>query len=159
MAWPNEQLTQEPIPDYLKDTASRLANLGYEVNFRKLAPNHNKGRKSSREILSADRTDFMLVRVTMWWSVERGPQIRMEGSFRDVERDQVKLFEIEEVKDFWIFAEGEGQCPCADPGMSESTAIRIVNRQAEQGLKVRKQPCPIWRTVFHVSPVEPEAGH
>lgn len=141
------------IPEHLRTEAFHLFDLGYEVNYRTVRPNPKKSRTVPREVLDAQNENFTQLRLTVAWTLTRGPLLTLEGSIRDAEGEQLKLIPLDDMDAFWAFAESEGGCPCGSGLLTERSARSIVNRarRRRHGNNVDMYRCSTWTEFFHVT--------
>lgn len=154
------------VPKHLRSQALRLHDLGYEVNYRTVHSNPKKSHKARREVIDARNKSFTQLRLTVVWAAVKGPLLVLEGSVRDATGAQLNLFEIDNVDDFWEFAESGGKCPCGQVALSERSAKATLITFPHQktpgegsvGKEGRMYPCSRWRSVFHVAGIWVEPG-
>lgn len=139
------------IPEHLRAAALRLFDLDYEVNYRTVQPNPKKSRTVPREVLDAQNESFTQLRLTVAWTLTRGPLLTLKGSVRDAEGEQLKLIALDGMDAFWSFAESEGMCPCEGRVLTERSARSIVNRARRHGSSVGMYRCSGWTEFFHVT--------
>jgi hypothetical protein len=139
------------VPEHLQAEAFRLFDLGYEVNYRTVRPNPKKSRTVPREVLDAQNENFTQLRLTVAWTLTRGPLLTLEGSVRDAEGEQLKLITLDGMEAFWAFAESEGLCPCGGRVLTERSARSIVGRARRHGDDVDMYRCSGWTEFFHVT--------
>lgn len=149
---------QERVPEHLRGAAHRLFDLGYEVNYRRQQPNRRR-RKVPREVIDAENDDFTQLRIMIKWLSPQEPLLLLKGSVRDDEGEQLRLFDLNDMGEFWSFAESNGLCPCGKRLLTKRSARAIVGRArrtyassgADRRDKVGMYPCSRWRDFFHVT--------
>lgn len=134
---------QTYVPEHFRDTALRLFDLGYEVNFRKQYPNPKKSRMTAREILEAENRDFVQIQLTRVHVLNKGLVTLLAGSVRDYSGNQLKKFPLDGMDQLWRFAENGGRCSCGLNPLSEGSAAKLSGG--------RGTSCPDWSGLFHIA--------